>query len=91
MTFEQVQTKLAELRRQTEALAAVGITIIPDEVEDKSYDVVWDGGELLPDRISVEDDRFRFVPSYDLDDGEAARPDGKRKYTFTGRHTKDKQ
>ena len=90
MTFEQIQTKLAALKEQTEKLAAVGITILPDE-EDKSYDVVWSGGELLPDRASVDDDRLRFIPSYDLDDGESARPEGKRKYTFTGNHTKDKR
>jgi hypothetical protein len=83
MTFEQVQAKVAAM------IAKPPLIII---VEDESdYSVVWSGGELLPDRESVADDRLRYVPSYDLDDGEAVRSTAKRLYNMTGNHTKEKR
>ena len=67
MTFEQVQTRLNELKT-----GRPSVYFHPEPLE---YEVVWQGGELLPDRESVGDDRLRYVPSYDLDDGEAVRPE----------------
>ncbi len=91
MTFEQVQRRLDVITQREMELAENPpfVRITPDmKASPLEYEVVWNGGELLPDRESVEDDRLRYVPSYDLDDGEASRnAKGTRKYTFTGKHT----
>ena len=85
MTFEQVQQKVAEMVNTHNVWMKFGATFIPDD-PPPAPTVVWSGGELLPDRESVEDDRLRYVPSYALDDGEAAPPTVRRKYTLTGKH-----
>ena len=85
MTFEQVQARMAELIKRGTPFCY----FIPDP---PVYEVVWAGGELLPERDSVDDDRMRYVPSYDIDEGAAhdARAPQKRLYNLTGNHRKVK-
>lgn len=78
MTFDQMMA----VQRQIESGRKFTDSHQPDH-----YEVVWSGGELLPDRESIPDNRLLYVPSYDLDEGSGQRPDPpKRKYTRTGRH-----
>lgn len=84
MTFEQMQARLKTLVENP--------PVPRSEVTDPaSFEVVWSGGELLPDRASKEDDRLSYVPSYDLDEGESSVQPQKRRYNFTGNHTKEKR
>jgi hypothetical protein len=82
MTFEQVLQKQAEFMKSLESGSK---TTASERQQD--YDVVWSGGELLPDRPQTEDSRLNYVPSYDLDEGsEVSSSKPTRKYTKTGKH-----
>ena len=62
-------------------------TLINDHEGQEEFDVVWNGGELLPPRSSKADIRFDAMPSFDLDAAatlEEARP--KRSYNRTGQY-----
>ena len=62
-------------------------TFIDDHEGYEDFDVVWNGGELLPPRSSKVDVRFDAMPSFDLEAEtilEEARP--KRSYNKTGRY-----
>lgn len=51
---------------------------------------VWSGRDpLLPDRDERPDGRMIYMPSYDLDEGEASTPH-RRKYNHTGNHQSGK-
>lgn len=89
MTFEQVQARINEL------IANKGVKLVPlpSIPGNPVYEVVWTGRDpLLPERDSCEDGRLKYVPSYDLDEGQAAPSlTPKRKYTLTGNHSKGKR
>ena len=74
--------------------ASIGhyLTPVDPTLEPDVIGVVWSGrGELLPDRDEHRDPRIYAMPTFDLDDGEAAIRQPSRKYTHTGRHIRKVQ
>jgi hypothetical protein len=78
MTLAEIQRRLSLVKEGTPG----------PEIVKEDREVVWNGGELLPSRPTRSDDRFKYVPFYDLDEDDAQPVKEKRKYTRTGRHTK---
>jgi hypothetical protein len=81
MTFEQVMARLRAVQQNP--------ALVQARVESPTPEVVWSGGELLPEREEHHDSRFGAMPTMDLDEDAKPAP-LKRAYNKTGRYAKPK-